>query len=51
MVSINTSTSFLETNKPGDSSSDTDLSGLENIFASMLTLIEEEKLLQYIRKH
>ncbi|MDG2473942.1 MAG: flagellar hook-length control protein FliK [Paracoccaceae bacterium] len=42
MVSINISTSFLETNKPGDPSSDTDISGLENIFASMLTLIEEE---------
>ncbi len=42
MVSINTSTSLLGTKKPEESGSDPDASGLENIFASMLTLIEEE---------
>ena len=42
MVSINTSTSFLGTKKPEESGSDADISGLDNIFASMLNLIEEE---------
>ena len=42
MVSINTSTSFLGTKKLEESSSDTDITGLENIFASMLNVIEEE---------
>ena len=42
MVSINTSTSFLGTKKLEESSSDADISGLENIFASMLNVIEEE---------
>ena len=42
MVSINTSSSFPGNPKPGESVNDNDVSGLENIFASMLTVIDEE---------
>ena len=42
MVSINTSTSLLGTKKPDESGSDNNTSGIENIFASMLTMIEEK---------
>ena len=52
MVSINTSTSFTGTKKPAESSSDTDMTGLENIFASMLNVIDEEtKSLNGLQEH
>ena len=40
MVSINTSTSFLGASKSDETSNDKDISGLENIFASMLSTID-----------
>ena len=43
MVSINTSLSVLGAIKPEESVNDTDVSGLENIFSSMLSGINEEK--------
>ena len=42
MVSITNSNLFLGTKKPEDSTNESDNSGLENIFASMLSIIEEE---------
>lgn len=44
MVSINTSTSFLTTSKSEDCTNETDASGLENIFASMLSGIDDDNL-------
>jgi hypothetical protein len=44
MVSINTSTSFLTNSKSEDGTNDTDPSGLENIFATMLSGIDDDSL-------
>ena len=43
MVTVNTSTSIFGTKKLGETGSESEGSGLENIFASMLSLLEEER--------
>ena len=42
MVSINTSTSFLGTQKSEEYTSEKDISGLENLFASLISLTSDE---------
>jgi len=42
MVSINTSTSFLGTQKSEENTSEKDISGLENLFASLISLTSDE---------
>ena len=42
MVSINTSTSFLGTQKSEEYTSEKDISGLENLFASLISITSDE---------
>ena len=50
MVTVNTSTSIFGTKKLGETGSESEGSGLENIFASMLSLLEEERQKKFKRQ-